>query len=61
MKDGINDVDFFNYFFRKLFYHCLSEHDEDNFKYTLFTSAKKWNFFTIKMNFDILFVIGNYM
>ena len=39
MNQGINDVDFFNYFFRKLFYHCLSEHDEDNFKYTLFTSA----------------------
>ena len=31
-----NDLDFLNYFFRKLFYHFMSVDGEDNFKYLIF-------------------------
>jgi hypothetical protein len=35
-KTADYDLDFLNYFFRKVFYHLMSREGEDNFKYLLF-------------------------
>ena len=35
-RGDMNDLDFLNYFFRKLFYHFMSKPGEDNFRYLIF-------------------------
>ncbi len=35
-KEEDNDLDFFNYFFRKIFYHSMSSPGEDNFRYLIY-------------------------